>query len=426
MSPLFMDTSYDENNSPGSLSVEDSCSTSGRSEKKGEGQSGQRGTKRQEKNRDAARKSRKKQTERADELHEELQSLEHANSTLHKEIASLKKELQLYTTALERHKPFCRLRDSVPSSCLSVTPTAECQTGSHPLGAPSPPPPAQAPSSTHAAPPPVSPSYTSGLGPQSLDCVRSIHLSTSALALTTASSTSLSAGPSTSSSSVTVPYSGSFSAVPAPHSLFSDDPPSLITSREANAMPVCTGLVSNLEPATLSKAAQTPSRQGAIHDGCSTSAEAPFSTFQTMSFNVAPHYSHLAAQKTGLVDQGCSVNVPLLHPIHHGGNPNSSNSLLTFQDPSLQPLSVPPQANLEPSLATVFASKPSHSGHAIPSPTSLLSLLTIPSPFNVPQTTSSSFDGLLAQPPPSVAPSGDLSKDPCLSELLEFNDWILQ
>ena len=39
--------------------------------REGDGQpAGRRGMKRQEKNRDAARKSRKKQTERADELHE--------------------------------------------------------------------------------------------------------------------------------------------------------------------------------------------------------------------------------------------------------------------------------------------------------------------------------------------------------------------
>ncbi|KAI2662764.1 Basic leucine zipper transcriptional factor ATF-like 3 [Labeo rohita] len=62
---------------------------------------------RREKNRDAARKSRKKQTERADILHEELQALEQSNAAFIKEIAELKKELQLYTTALEQHIPHC-------------------------------------------------------------------------------------------------------------------------------------------------------------------------------------------------------------------------------------------------------------------------------------------------------------------------------
>uniref|UniRef100_A0AAQ4S7S0 Basic leucine zipper ATF-like transcription factor 2 n=1 Tax=Gasterosteus aculeatus aculeatus TaxID=481459 RepID=A0AAQ4S7S0_GASAC len=64
---------------------------------------------RQENNKTAARKSRRKQTERADELHE---CMERANSAIKKEIAALKKDLHLYTTALERHKPFCCLRDS--------------------------------------------------------------------------------------------------------------------------------------------------------------------------------------------------------------------------------------------------------------------------------------------------------------------------
>uniref|UniRef100_A0A669D079 Basic leucine zipper ATF-like transcription factor 2 n=1 Tax=Oreochromis niloticus TaxID=8128 RepID=A0A669D079_ORENI len=83
---------------------------------------GSRGTKRREKNRDAARKSRKKQTERADELHEELQNLERSNSALQKDIAALKKELHFYTTSLERHKPYCRLPSSLAGSS-SVTRT---------------------------------------------------------------------------------------------------------------------------------------------------------------------------------------------------------------------------------------------------------------------------------------------------------------
>ncbi|KAK2913661.1 hypothetical protein QQF64_030568 [Cirrhinus molitorella] len=62
---------------------------------------------RKEKNRDAARKSRKKQTEKADMLHEELQTLEQSNAAFIKEIAELKKELQLYSTALEQHIPHC-------------------------------------------------------------------------------------------------------------------------------------------------------------------------------------------------------------------------------------------------------------------------------------------------------------------------------
>uniref|UniRef100_A0A671NPG8 Si:dkey-23i12.7 n=1 Tax=Sinocyclocheilus anshuiensis TaxID=1608454 RepID=A0A671NPG8_9TELE len=62
---------------------------------------------RREKNRDAARKSRRKHTEKADLLHEELQTLEQSNAAFVKEIAELKKELQLYTSALEQHIPHC-------------------------------------------------------------------------------------------------------------------------------------------------------------------------------------------------------------------------------------------------------------------------------------------------------------------------------
>ncbi|XDV18529.1 hypothetical protein PO909_024199 [Leuciscus waleckii] len=70
-------------------------------------QSDGHGHHRKEKNRDAARKSRRKQTEKADILHKELQNLEQSNTAFKKEIAELKKELQIYTTALEQHEPHC-------------------------------------------------------------------------------------------------------------------------------------------------------------------------------------------------------------------------------------------------------------------------------------------------------------------------------
>ncbi|XP_034532620.1 basic leucine zipper transcriptional factor ATF-like 2 isoform X3 [Notolabrus celidotus] len=127
MSPLLMDTGY-ETISPSSMSAEENHSSNAGSERDGEGeQVGTRGAKRQEKNRNAARKSRKKQTERADDLHEELQNLERSNSAFQKEIASLKKDLHFYTTALERHQPHCTLKASKSSSTthLSVPPSAE-------------------------------------------------------------------------------------------------------------------------------------------------------------------------------------------------------------------------------------------------------------------------------------------------------------
>uniref|UniRef100_A0A8C6LZD7 Basic leucine zipper ATF-like transcription factor 2 n=1 Tax=Nothobranchius furzeri TaxID=105023 RepID=A0A8C6LZD7_NOTFU len=81
-----------------------------------------RGTKRRQKNRDAARKSRRKQTERADELHEEFQQLERENSALLKEIALLKKDVQRYEAALEHHRPHCRLVASQLGSCRPSSP----------------------------------------------------------------------------------------------------------------------------------------------------------------------------------------------------------------------------------------------------------------------------------------------------------------
>ncbi|XP_051563694.1 basic leucine zipper transcriptional factor ATF-like isoform X2 [Myxocyprinus asiaticus] len=77
-----------------------------------------------EKNRDAARKTRRKQTEKADILHEELQTLEQSNAAYVKEIDELRKEIQIYTTALEQHEPHCtKLSLCGPSLPISVCPS---------------------------------------------------------------------------------------------------------------------------------------------------------------------------------------------------------------------------------------------------------------------------------------------------------------
>ncbi|XP_051992236.1 basic leucine zipper transcriptional factor ATF-like [Xyrauchen texanus] len=79
---------------------------------------------RREKNKDAARKTRRKQTEKADILHEELQTLEQSNAAYVKEIDELRKELQIYTTALEQHEPHCtKLSVCGPSLPISVGPS---------------------------------------------------------------------------------------------------------------------------------------------------------------------------------------------------------------------------------------------------------------------------------------------------------------
>ncbi|XP_051284901.1 uncharacterized protein batf2 isoform X2 [Dicentrarchus labrax] len=402
MSPLFMDTGY-EPNSPGSVSAEESHSNTAGSE---------------------------------------LQGLERSNSALHKEIASLQKDLQLYTAALERHKPFCCLKDSASSSssttCLSGSPSAGCQTPSSPPRVPP-----QASSSSHAAAPSLSTSLTSSLGPQTLDCVGGTCLSSSTPAPTTttlASAAGLSSELFKSSGSVVVPYSVSFSTVAAPHSLFSDDPPTQITSRETNVAPVCTSLISSTVPSSsLTVAGQPQSSQGAIHERSSMPANACFSTlhldaldaFLTGSPNVASPCSHLVAENAGLVAQSCPMNVPQLHRGHFRGSPINSSQLPSLllpahQDPAPQAFSVSPQANLAASPASAFALKPSYSQHVAPNPASLLSLLTVPSPLSMSQTTSSNFDGPPSQPLPSLPPLGDPLRDLSLSELLDVNDWILQ
>lgn len=61
-------------------------------------------------------------------------SLEASNSALEKEIEALKKEVHHYTAALERHRPFCVLGDSVQVDALepSVFTTSNPEIGENP------------------------------------------------------------------------------------------------------------------------------------------------------------------------------------------------------------------------------------------------------------------------------------------------------
>lgn len=328
----------------------------------------------------------------------------------------LRKDFQLYTTALERHKPVCSLRDSAAPH-LTI-----CQ--------PSPSPPRVSPqASTQAAAPPLSTSLTSTLGLRAIKSLESPHCSSSA-PTTSASSTASSSQLFTRSGSVTAPYSVSFSAVSAPHSLFSDDPPSSIRSRPTNVTPVCTSLFSNpAASSALSTAARPQARQGVYHgsslsEACSSSYDPGAASFQTASFKGASLYPSVAAESAGLDMQGCSMNVPQLHSGPFTENQISSGlppSLLpsTLQHPALQSFS---GSNPELSLP----SKPVDSRHAASNPASLLSLLTVPGPLPASQTASSSFHAAVSQPPLSLPALGEPLRDLSLSELLEVNDWILQ
>lgn len=363
MSPLFMDTGC-EPHSPGSLSAEECHSNTVQSEEgTADGQQvGGRGSKRREKNRDAARKSRKKQTERADELHEELQQLERSNVAFKKEIAALRKQLHEYETSLKRHEPHCRLGASLADSRSSSSPPKAPPKVSNSTLAPS-----------------LSTSLTTSLGLQTLPL-------TTTLASPAGSPAELFT--SSSSSSCSSP-AASFQAHSAPHSLFSDA--AQITS--IPTIPVYSSLMSKPPAKNTSAASFTVD---------AFLMKQP--RFPTASPNVAPPYPHLEAENTG-----CAVNLPQLHPCRF--NPNSSSPPAA----AARSLSVSPPS-LEPSSALPFTV--SYNQQVLPSTASLLSLLTVPSPLNVPQTTSSSSDVSLSQPlPPDIGPD--------LSEFLADNDWIL-
>uniref|UniRef100_A0A1A7XP28 Basic leucine zipper transcription factor, ATF-like 3 n=1 Tax=Iconisemion striatum TaxID=60296 RepID=A0A1A7XP28_9TELE len=360
---LFMDTGYEPSSPSGSLSAEEVSSNLSGPERDGEGRP--RGTKRRQKNRDAARKSRRKQTERADELHEEFQQLERENSALLKEIAVLKKDVQRYETALERHKPHC---------CLggSCSPAADC------TASPSP------PLALNSSTPPLSTSLHTKVGFQTFSYTKQINLPSPAPAsASTKGPTSSSSSASSPSSSLMVPYSASFSTQPAPHSLFSDPP---IPPHSAQLQPDLT-----LE-----------SLAGDMFLDSSFAA----------SSKEHPHVSRLGSDSTRVVKPSCPVNDHRLY--HLSGNPNGTR----------EPLRPPP-----PQYHQAVSGLPSPAdvlyGQQLPGrPESLLSMLTVPSPLNVPPATSCTFDGSLFQPAP-LPPLPDPSKDYSLSEFLEYNDWIL-
>ncbi|KAK5610837.1 hypothetical protein CRENBAI_025524 [Crenichthys baileyi] len=379
---LFMDTGYELSSPCGSLSTEECSSSISALEREGEGnQPRPRGTKRREKNRNAARKSRRKQTERADELHEELQCLEKSNSALQKEIAALKKDLRLYETALERHKPHCRLKDSGSSP-------AECKAGS------------SLPQASDSSSLKTRAGFKTFNNPERT-CLPSSASSPTTTGPTAAEST---AKHLVTSSSLTSPYSVSFFTHAAPHSLFCKPPPITCPSfAPSSAAQLKTNKVHTTSPASQSSAL--------TEDRSLRKLDSSYSTAPT----IHSCSSHLGVQSTGLPKQSSPRNVPELSSCKFSGNSAFP------QTPATQTLSVPVQMTsvASPSPAAHFASLQSYDQQVSPGPDSLLSLLTVPSPLNHCQTTSSSLNGSLSQPAP------DPSKDMSLSELLEVNDWIL-
>ncbi|XP_041841461.1 flocculation protein FLO11 [Melanotaenia boesemani] len=425
---LFMDSGCEPQNLDSLSADECSSNTSGLEREGEEQQMGPRVSKRREKNRDAARKSRKKQTERADELHQELQCLEQSNSTLQKEIAALKKDLQFYETALERHKPYCRLRSSASrsSTCPSVSSLAKHQGSSSP------------PRASNSTPTSRAKSVSPSIASQILNCTKETNLSpsTSALMTTTvvssaASSAKVSSSSASSSSSPsTFPYSVSFSSHTAPHSLFSQLP--LTTSRSTNVPPSCASLVSNPAPSADAKHQPEKILQNKT-SSLSQSSYFPGNAFSSASHNLQASLSPLEAENTSVTEQCPAMNSPQLHPYQLSGNPNNSRppcALLPspLPDPASQTLSTLPHVCLEPPPTLPLSLRQSYNQQVSTSSVSILSLLTVPSPLNVTQSTSSSTDEPLTQPLPSLPPPSpqlDPFKDLSLSEFLERNDWIL-
>lgn len=340
----------------------------------------------------------------------------------------MKKQLQHYTATLARHEPYCTLRaagsSSGSSSCLSAPPSTNSPSAVAP----------QTSSSALVPAPSVSTSFTSSLGLQTLDCVENPHVSSSTLPSSSGSPAELVSPSSSSSSPVTVPYSVSFSALPAPHSLFSSEPPpnSLLT----NVTPVCTSHVSTCNFSSgLTTAA--PTRQNTAHKASSVAANARFSALHSdtleailsASSAVVPPFPHVNGGNENLLAQGFPLNVPQHHPGQYNGNLNNLNVPCppAPQDPALQSFTASPQMNLQqtPPPRAPFVLKPNNSQQMAPNRAPMLSLLTVPSPLNITYTTSNSSDRLVCQPPPSQPPSGDPTNDLSLSAFLERNDWIL-
>ncbi|KAM8898133.1 uncharacterized protein batf2 isoform 2-T3 [Spinachia spinachia] len=324
--------------------------------------------------------------------------MERANSAIKKEIAALKKDLHLYTTALERHKPFCCLRDlaSNPTGCPAVSPSS-------PPGGLSP-----APCSVVTSTPSLPHSLTSSLSLQTRDCVESAHLSCVNPPPTKSTTLDLRPGasrkPFTSSCSVTAPSSAPFPEGSTPCSLFTVDPPAIISSRLTDVPHVRAGLV-------------PPSRLDGVHANAHFSALHPgaLDEFLSTQASFLPAPSQGDPHSTLIASQLCPGPFS-----EDSGTSSVSCSLLppTLQDPSAQSLSrAPPPSAL--------AKEPSYGQPATLSCGSLLSMLTVPSGLNVSQTTSSSFREPGLQTPPSLLLFGDTSRDLSLSELLEVNDWIL-
>lgn len=307
---------------------------------------------------------------------QELQSLEHSNSAIQKDIDSLQKELDYYMLILERHKPFCCLKDAAPDG-QSGSPAAVTQVSASP--------------------------HTAGLSLLSPRIHPSTHpsFSTSTAAYDCCKSTS---------TFTTFAHTDCFNQLLASHSLVLGDSPPLTTLEGATAastLPAPAAATSPPSRVTLGDRPLSAPFSAPASEGTSPRNQA--------SSNAPLPCVHSAAENRGAVDSQVNVH-QLVHLKHLQPMENS-------QHPSL------PSSHLWPSPQSLsVVSAPSNSfGQNVPSESeSLLSLLTTPPPIDLPQpdliSLPESFD---TDSFPSQS-QFDISADLSLSELLSTDDWILE
>lgn len=315
---------------------------------------------------------------------QELQDLEQSNSAFLKEIAELKKDLLFYQMTLERHKPYCCLRasgSSSPSSCCSRSPNYH-QANSSPLQASNSPSPFDL---TVRTPSPPAPSST----PAAVNILKTSSPSTSSPSPVMVCNP---AGVSTWGASLS-----GFSKLPLA-------PLNLSSKVSAAPSPI---------PHT---AAQSPDMSSPIEsftDYVLAKLDASLAAAPKTQVPIAC----MEAKNTRAVKQDFSMS----HPRALSGNPSSlswpyglipasyqASPALTASGQTLQ-TSLPPVGWKQNQQAS-FRAK------------SLHSLLTGPSPLDIYQACSSIPNLSFSQTQATVP---DTSQDVSLSELLEFNDWIL-
>lgn len=329
---------------------------------------------------------------------QELQSLENSNSAIQKDIDSLKKQLYYYTLVLERHKPFCCLKDAAAGSAstpdgLAGSPAAVTRASASP--------------------------QTAGLSLlTSFDSSPQIHKSARLTSSTPGAAFTSSYDLGTFTSALTTSaHSDSFPPLLPSHSLFAGHSPPLTTLE--GATPACTP--------PITAAATSPPNQVALSDHpLSALFSTPVSngTFlMNRASSSAPlSCSHSAAERRGPVSFPVHVHqLPTVHSKHLHPMENSLHSSL----PSSHLLPYPQSLSAAPQETASTTSSGGGFGQNISSESeSLLSLLIVPPPLSLPPTDFISLPESFAQS--SLSPLFDISTDVSLSELLTTDEWILE